>query len=342
MADKRKARPQSIAEFLALLDDNQTVTPVVDEDTFIGVKPNEASEATEIEIEEIEDKSTSKQQPQPTPKRERKSKKGLLLLLFALVVATIAAFILLGDGSSKSGKPQNETLTADTLSRHPSKRDSITPTQSRDSLKVANKRTDTIPETPKPVKDRMATSAENATAVDLGLPSGIKWATYNVGAISPEDCGYYYAWGEIDSKDNYTKDSSKTRGQKMDDDISGNEKYDAATVNWGEEWRMPTNAEFKDLVESCSWTWKKHKGVWGYEVKSKQNDNSIFLPAAGYCQKNMKNEEGLVGSYWSSTFDGINRAYLLYFNESDPDASRLGRYDGFSVRPVTRTPKTIE
>jgi uncharacterized protein (TIGR02145 family) len=189
---------------------------------------------------------------------------------------------------------------------------------------------------------KMATSAANATAVDLGLPSGIKWATYNVGAISPEDCGYYYAWGETTTKDNYTRGSSKTRGQKMGDDISGNEKYDAATVNWGKEWRMPTHAEFKELVKYCSWTWKKHKGVWGYEVKSKQNDNSISLPAAGYCQKNMKHEEGLVGSYWSSTFDGINRAYLLYFNESDPDASRLGRYDGFSVRPVTRTPKNIE
>ena len=188
----------------------------------------------------------------------------------------------------------------------------------------------------------MATSAAHATAVDLGLPSGIKWATYNVGAISPEDCGYYYAWGETATKDIYTKDSSKTRGQKMGDDISGNEKYDAATANWGEEWRMPTNAEFKELVEYCSWTWKQCKKVWGYEVKSKKNDNSIFLPAAGYCRTNVKHEEGIVGSYWSSTLDNTSRAYLLYFNENDPDASRHGRYDGFSVRPVTGTPKTVE
>ena len=86
--------------------------------------------------------------------------------------------------------------------------------------------------------------------VDIGLPSGLKWATCNVGASSPEDYGDYFAWGETSPKAEYTWENSVTYGEQMSD-ISGNAQYDAATANWGGSWRMPTKEQMEELVEHC-------------------------------------------------------------------------------------------
>lgn len=90
--------------------------------------------------------------------------------------------------------------------------------------------------------------------VDLGLPSGTKWATCNVGANIPEEYGDFYAWGEITTKSEYTTENCVTYGESMDD-ISGNPNYDVARAKWGGSWRMPTKSEMRELVYNCNWTW---------------------------------------------------------------------------------------
>ena len=170
--------------------------------------------------------------------------------------------------------------------------------------------------------------------VDLGLPSGLKWATCNVGASSPEEYGGYYVWGETTTKTEYTEDNSLTYGKQMND-ISGNSQYDAARANWGGDWRMPTYNELNELSTNCTWTWTTYNGVNGYNVEG-PNGNSIFLPAAGLRGGSSLLFAGSCGGYWSSMpyedyddyscdlhFDSYN--HNMYFND---------RYDSQSVRPV--------
>lgn len=181
--------------------------------------------------------------------------------------------------------------------------------------------------------------------VDLGLPSGLKWATCNVGASAPEEYGNYYAWGEIRTKTEYYSGNSNTYGLSLDDlqaagIIDGNNnltpKYDAATANWGGNWRMPTLTEQQELRDNCSWEWMTQNGVKGYKVTG-QNGNHIFLPAAGTRNVSSLDNAGEGGYYWSSMPDDINsnRAYFLDF---DSGGQRLGwnyRSLGRSVRPVS-------
>ena len=169
--------------------------------------------------------------------------------------------------------------------------------------------------------------------VDLGLPSGTKWATCNIGASSPEDYGDYFAWGETKPKDEYALKNSVTYGLQMSD-IAGNVQYDAATANWGEGWRMPTETQMKELSSRCTWEWIKQNGVSGYKVTG-PNGNSIFLPASGEWSGTSFTDGSCVDTYYySSTPDGSNHASALYFGSS----SRMylhSRYYGHSVRPVS-------
>ena len=169
--------------------------------------------------------------------------------------------------------------------------------------------------------------------VDLGLPSGTKWATCNIGAKTPEQYGNYYAWGETNPKDEYTYDNSVTNGQSISD-FSGNPQYDAATANWGEGWKMPTRTQMEELSSRCTWEWIKQNGVRGYKVTG-PNGNIIFLPASGY-RDGTSFTDGSCGntSYWSSTpLD--NEAFHLCFND---DYMYVGIHylsAGFAVRPIT-------
>ncbi|MBR4974349.1 MAG: PEGA domain-containing protein, partial [Bacteroidales bacterium] len=171
--------------------------------------------------------------------------------------------------------------------------------------------------------------------VDLGLPSGLKWATCNVGANSPEEYGDYYAWGEIETKNEYTADNSKTDGKSMSD-ISGNAMYDVACAKWGGSWRLPTKEEFKELRQKCKWEWTTQNGKKGYKVTG-PNGNSIFLPVAGYRAGSSLYGTGERSFYWSSSplesYDDF--AYRLYFTSSSHDVGRSYRVGGYSVRPVS-------
>ncbi len=197
-------------------------------------------------------------------------------------------------------------------------------------------------------------------AVDLGLPSGIKWASCNVGATNPEDFGNYYAWGEVFPKDNYSwstykyaNGSSSTLTKYCNDASYGDNGFtdnkttlvpedDAAHYNWGGNWRMPTDAELTELLNNCTWEWTTQNEVNGYKVTSKTNGNSIFLPAAGYRDVASTYLVGLDGYYWSSSlyeFDP-NCAWCLGFYSDDWGGGSSGRGFGSSVRPVCSSTST--
>lgn len=172
--------------------------------------------------------------------------------------------------------------------------------------------------------------------VDLGLPSGLKWATCNVGAKSPEEYGDYYAWGDTETKyeDGYNG-NSELYGEDIED-IGGDPEYDVATSEWGDTWRLPTEDDFHELVEECEWKWMKKKGVYGMRVKG-PNGNSIFLPAAGHLRWSKLHLAGKYGLYWSSTpnkSESIEANYLDFDNGGQNVYWGI-RNDGLSVRPVS-------
>lgn len=181
--------------------------------------------------------------------------------------------------------------------------------------------------------------------VDLGLPSGLKWATCNVGATSASGYGDYFAWGETRTKSSYTDDNSLTFGKSVSElrsaGIIGSDgnltrSYDAARANWGGSWRMPTKAECEELVDRCKWTWTTQGGHNGYKVTG-PNGKSIFLPAAGYRYGTSLNLVGELGYYWSSSPYGAhaNLSYNFCFYSSSHGVDWYYRNDGQSVRPVS-------
>ena len=170
-------------------------------------------------------------------------------------------------------------------------------------------------------------------AVDLGL--SVKWATMNVGAESPEDFGNYYAWGEIETKDVYYLYNNTTYGVEIYG-ISGNAKYDAATANWGNSWRMPTSTEINELINDCTWNWTTLNDVYGYSVIG-NNGNSIFLPAAGFYFGASVDYANKSGYYWTSStsVSETDISVRLGFGSSKYSVAYTYRYYGQSVRPVT-------
>jgi hypothetical protein len=175
-------------------------------------------------------------------------------------------------------------------------------------------------------------------AVDLGL--SVKWATYNIGAESPEMYGDYYAWGETEGKSSYTWNNYVFYGseeyQYIGSDISGT-SYDIAHVKWGGGWRMPVLEEIIELRDKCSWQWTSVNGVNGYEVTG-ANGNSIFLPAAA--PRIDEYEEDVLGdvfAYWSGTLDDYENdcAYSMCFDDEFYGVGAgLDRAYGCPVRPV--------
>lgn len=167
--------------------------------------------------------------------------------------------------------------------------------------------------------------------VDLGLPSGLKWASCNVGASRPEEYGDYFAWGEVEPKGNYSNENYRYH----DDPETLPLKADAAHANWGGNWRMPTDDEWTELREECEWKWCTQDGVSGYRVTG-PNGNSIFFPAAGYRYDTSLYDAGSDGNYWSSSLltDYSGYAYCVDFYSSNVDRYGDSRYGGRSVRPV--------
>ena len=189
--------------------------------------------------------------------------------------------------------------------------------------------------------------------VDLGLPSGLLWATCNVGADMPEAYGDYFAWGETTPKDTYNwstyqycMGSYNTMTKYCQNSGYGYNGFtdnlttlepsdDAATANWGNGWRMPTQAEFQELLDNTTVTWTQLGGVNG-RLFTAANGNSLFLPAAGYRYGSSLYYAGSIGRYWSSSLytGSPDYAWSFYFLSGYDGMNYLSRYDGFTVRPV--------
>ena len=174
--------------------------------------------------------------------------------------------------------------------------------------------------------------------IDLGLPSGTKWACCNVGASTPEGYGNYYAWGETQPKDVYSQDTYQYYQDgsyvNIGSDIAGT-GYDAATANWGSPWRMPSLAQIQELLNNTTSTWTTQNEVNGMKFTG-SNGGSVFLPAAGYRWSDELSYAGSRGYYWSSTLYESSpiSAYYLYFYSGFAGWGSDRRYDGQSVRPV--------
>ena len=188
--------------------------------------------------------------------------------------------------------------------------------------------------------------------VDLGLPSGTKWATMNVGATSETDYGLYFAWGETEGYANastkafrwsdykWTEDggSTMTKYNATDGKTVLDLEDDAVAANWGGSWKMPTEAQFQELLNTanCTNEWTTVNGVNGYLFTSVTNGNTLFIPAAGYANNGSMYIVGYVGFVWSSSLDGsgVKNGRCLYFNSSNVNVLNNDRFRGQSVRGV--------
>ena len=189
--------------------------------------------------------------------------------------------------------------------------------------------------------------------IDLGLPSGTLWACCNVGASSPEEYGDYFAWGETQPKTNYsystykycndpritiTKYCTDSNHGIVDNKTELEPMDDAATANWGSDWQMPSMGHYQELIYSnyTTTTWTTQNGVYGRKIVSKQNGNSMFLPAAGYRVDTYLYGVGSYGHYWSRSLGAgySDGGRSLYFNSSSIRTYYDYRYWGRSVRPV--------
>lgn len=200
--------------------------------------------------------------------------------------------------------------------------------------------------------------------VDLGLPSGLKWAKCNLGASKPSDYGDYYSWGETAPKADYdwptykwmqagksnsnyitkyTVADGQTWGIWYDSSgafIGDNKTVlaaadDAATANLGSPWRMPTADEIQELIDNCTWIWTTQDGVNGYQVDG-PNGNAIFLPASGEREDSGLIDAGTKARYWSSSLRTTLNSYAhhIYFDSGNYERQGVLRCYGYSVRPV--------
>ncbi len=183
--------------------------------------------------------------------------------------------------------------------------------------------------------------------VDLGLPSGTLWATCNIGADSPELFGHYFAWGETSPKDDYSwetyahgTENNITKYNGLDGRTKLELKDDAARVNWGGTWRMPTAQEIQELLENCTWQWGEYNntGVSGCIGTSKvDTTKQIFLPATGVRSGTTIGDTASYGYYWSALVNtnGFNSAFRIrLYYRGYPSRDFEARYLGYTVRPV--------
>lgn len=192
--------------------------------------------------------------------------------------------------------------------------------------------------------------------VDLGL--SVKWATCNVGSTSPEDYGYYFAWGETSNKSTYTDNNYKFYGESINRSKRYIKKYnseeyrgyidnktlldpedDVAHVMWGGDWYLPSKDEFEELIKNCTWTWVTQNGKNGFKVTSKKNGNSIFLPAADRkdAYRTTIENNGFYLTNERCVHDEDDAYCLRFFEASEPDyVFHYSRSYGCSARPVFR------
>lgn len=265
-----------------------------------------------------------------------------------LITFSLLAFFAYGQNIEVPAvkKPTNTTTTS---------KPATNPKPAKTTTKQVNNKTTNKQKTPtkkQPAKPKPV--GTNGQWVDLGLPSGLLWCDRNLGASSPEDYGYYFAWGETSIKKIYDWSTYRYFNGNYHDltkystgSYYGNRGFtdglarlqsgdDAATYHKGSGARMPTKDEWQELLDNTTNKWTTRNGVNGRLFKSKKNGNSIFLPAAGYRGGGSLSSVGGLGSYWSSSLDtgSPNYAWGLFFGSDYVYVSDNYRYCGTSVRPV--------
>lgn len=178
-----------------------------------------------------------------------------------------------------------------------------------------------------------------ARPIDMGLPSGVQWASCNIGAEEASDLGLYFSWGNIEGHRNgegynFSQDVyNETPAANIATDLSLDQ--DAAKAYLGDPWRMPSDTEFQELYDNCSTVWTTLNGVPGILFTSNVNGNKLFFPAAGYCGSTSLYGLGSVGKYWSSSYYSAVYAHVLGFDSLS--VTTQGYYDrriGLPVRAV--------
>lgn len=197
------------------------------------------------------------------------------------------------------------------------------------------------PKTPSSHNTFIGIAPDSSQAVDLGLPSGTLWAPWNVGAANEAEAGAFFAWGETTPAKQcydwktYAHGAKPAKYNSEDNATRLSPADDAATANWGPQWRMPTTTQLEELRNECEWTWV-NEPVAGFVVRSIRNLNSIFLPAAGNRVKDEARFTGSDGNYWSADVRPAapEDAFFFYFHSGGGYISTLNRCGGRSVRAV--------
>ena len=370
MQPRRKDRPQSIPEFLSLLEDVEE-----DEGTVILNAPRpQISAPLAPPVQEEAQSSVPMQQP------ARSSRKGLVVGLAGgfVAAALVVGFLLLPEKKTQenvqaqqedafkveetvSSQTHEETKTVQP--REPQAKTKVKETTSAQA--GTNTKNETVGKSDKAVETAKAlvsapasapapsAATESASVLEpvsssepepvaiptrgtsgghewLDMGLSVKWASCNVGASAPSDPGSYFAWGEVVPKQDFNKGNYSVPSSKMKLSMAD----DPAAKSWGKGWRMPTPAEVKELMEKCTWTWTSQNGVNGYKVVSKVTGNSLFLPATGQYSGSMLVFESEFGYYWTSSSDYAKTAVTLYFSSGQIHEGAEVRESGSPVRAV--------
>lgn len=175
--------------------------------------------------------------------------------------------------------------------------------------------------------------------VDLGLPSGTKWATYNIGTTAIHGVGTRIAWGETATKKLFSPDTYKHNGVELPS-YAGNAEYDLATLQWGDDWYTPTLQQWEELIEHCQWEYVMINGINGVLFTSHKTYNTIFLPSTGYTDDETYKLKYTTYNlaYWTSTGIRTNGAYSYIANYEQGYMTTTNRYVAHCVRAVCGTP----
>lgn len=175
--------------------------------------------------------------------------------------------------------------------------------------------------------------------VDLGLPSGTKWATYNVGTTAIHGVGTRIAWGETATKKLFSPDTY-THNEIELPSYAGNAEYDLATLQWGDDWYTPTLQQWEELIEHCQWEYVMINGIHGVLFTSLKTYNTIFLPSTGYTDDETYKLKYTTYNlaYWTSTGIRTNGAYSYIANYEQGYMTTTNRYVAHCVRAVCGTP----
>ena len=174
--------------------------------------------------------------------------------------------------------------------------------------------------------------------VDLGLPSGTKWATYNVGTKNIHGVGTRIAWGETDTKKTFSPNAYTLNDRELPS-YAGEANYDLATAQWGEGWYTPTKQQWDELIEYCDWDYVMINGINGVLFTSPKTYNTIFLPSTGYTDDETYKLKYTTYNlaYWSSTGARTNGAHAYIANYEQGYMTTTNRYVAHCVRAVCST-----